>query len=79
MLKLLRTKTRRVMLITLILIIPSFVLLYGWSSIQSRKSNAGLIRYSAPADYHYNIPGWRKWHDISRDDLIQARQQKFNN
>ena len=42
MLKILRTKTRKVMLTTLILVIPSFVFYFGWQSISGRQGGAAI-------------------------------------
>lgn len=61
MLKTLRTKTRKVMLTTLILIIPSFIFYFGWSSSRAKEHNRKLTdiaKFEPQAAYEDGVPGW---------------------
>jgi hypothetical protein len=80
MLKILRTKTRKVMLTTLILVIPSFVFYFGWQSISGRQDGltGPLARFSPPAAARASVKGWGKWVDVSREDLLMARRKMRN-
>ena len=78
MLKQLRDKkrARRLMWAALILIIPSFVLFYGWSSIARRQARQEIevARFSPPGAYHLVFEDWRRWHVLDRMQMQAAQQ-----
>lgn len=81
MLKALRgKKAKKAMLVVLILIIPSFVLFYGWSEISRRqyREQVEYARFSPPGAYRLWFKDWRKWHEITRTDLVSAQRQILN-
>jgi peptidyl-prolyl cis-trans isomerase D len=77
MLKTLRTKTRKVMLGTLILVIPSFVFFYGWGSLSSQRGGAGsdirFARFSPAGAYWFGVEKWRRWVDLSAFDVSMGQ------
>ncbi len=72
MLKTLRTKTRKIMLATLILVIPSFIFFYGWGSIQGKKqeNQANEAAYGT-----FKTPEDKDWVVLTRDDILYARYE----
>jgi len=77
MLKILRTKTRKVMLTTLILVIPSFVFYFGWQSISGRQGGAAadLARFRPTPSARGAVKGWSKWVKVSREELLMTRRK----
>lgn len=71
MLKQLRSQKvmKRVLQITLILVIPSFIFYYGWSS--SKHSAAEKERYFA----RIKTGSLKKWHNISQRDLQDSQSR----
>jgi hypothetical protein len=72
MLKTLRTKTRKIMLGTLILVIPSFIFFYGWGSIQGKKQE-NLANEAAYGTF--KTAGDADWVVLTREDLLTARYE----
>ncbi len=68
MLSKLLTKSRGVLIATLILIIPSFVLAYGWSSIQQRQAQEAN-RFAKFREKN------AKWHFLSNDQVRQGQME----
>ena len=80
MLKILRTKTRKIMLTTLILVIPSFVFYFGWQSISGKHRGvaAELAKFSPAPLARGDIKGWSKWVKVSREELVMTRRKMRN-
>lgn len=80
MLKTLRTKTKKVMLATLILVIPSFIFFYGWGSIQERQARKNLefARFQPPSQFNSQTGTWSNWVSLSNQELLRARRQLEN-
>ncbi|MBN1868113.1 peptidyl-prolyl cis-trans isomerase [Candidatus Sumerlaeota bacterium] len=80
MLKVLRTKTRKIMMATLILVIPSFVMFYGWSSITNRGNRARnpetyvFAEFLPPDSHRLGVDAWEKWHEVSRGEMYSAQE-----
>ncbi|NQU44897.1 peptidyl-prolyl cis-trans isomerase [bacterium] len=74
MLKTLRTKTRRVMLATLILVIPSFVFYFGWNAISQRDKQqpTEFARFRPPKPGGEGQGGWIV---LLAPDLRQTRRE----
>lgn len=68
MLKTLRTRTRKIMLATLILIIPSFVFFYGWSSIRERGNRA-----STQNAFGRFQPAGSRWVEVTGEEMAYAQ------
>lgn len=81
MLKTLRTKTRKVMLVTLILIIPSFIFYFGWSANQSRQHAAAekVAKFQPQPACADGVDSWTSsWVKLERADLAQAQNSLKN-
>ncbi len=64
MLKTLRTKSRKLMWATLILVIPAFILFYGWSGNSGKTGQSQDIEI-----WKYQPAGTSKWQEITLSDL----------
>jgi len=72
MLKTLRTKTRKIMLGTLILVIPSFIFFYGWGSIKGKQQQN---QSDETAYGSFKTPEDKDWVVLKRDDVLYARYE----
>ena len=70
MLKTLRTKTRKIMLATLILVIPSFIFFYGWGSIRGKQAQD---RADTAAYGTFKTAEDSDWVVLNREDILFAR------
>jgi len=74
MLKQLRSKKtmKRIMKITLILIIPSFIVLYGWSSMSRTGSRSGGWYYIKVKESPFQI---FRWSQVSDSEMKEAKNR----
>lgn len=76
MLKTLRSKTKIVMWAALILVIPSFVLFYGWTQIENRAvMGTDFVTFTVPDSNRYGIPGLKKKVSLNREEVKAAREE----
>lgn len=68
MLKTLRTRTRKIMLATLILVIPSFIFFYGWGSITNSNKRAA----NAKNAFGRFQPAGSGWTEVTPEEMSFA-------